>query len=239
MSRHMHRLAAPKNYPILRKAAHYIIKVGPGPHPMESSLPLLVVLRDVLKIAGIQKEIKIILNEKKVLIDGKITRNPKLPVGFMDIVSLPLLKENFRVLFNKDSTLQFLKINDAEAKEKLCRIINKTIVKKGKIQLNLHDGKNIIVDDQKYKSGDSVLIKIPEQKITKHIPLEKNVLVYIIDGRHIGETAKVADFHQMTGSTDDRVALVDDTGKKFETLKKYIFVIGKEKPEINIGGEKQ
>lgn len=239
MSRHMHRLAAPKNYPILRKTAHYVIKVGPGPHPKKMSLPLMIVLRDVLKVGHIQSEIKHILNDGKVIVDGKLRKSPKFPVGFMDVISVPLLKENFRIVFNKDSSLNFLKIKEHEAKMKLCKIMKKTMLHKGKTQLNLHDGRNLIVDDKKYKSGDSVLITLPEQKITKHLPLEKDMLVYITDGKHIGETAKLVDFHSMAGSTEDRVVLHSHSGEKFETLKKYIFVIGKEKPELHIGGEPQ
>jgi len=239
MSKHMHRIAAPRNYPILRKTAHYVIKLSPGPHPKKASLPLLVVLRDVLKVGYTQKEIKHILNDKKVLVDGKVRKSMKFPVGFMDLLSLPLLKENFRVLFNKDSSLHFMKINEAESKLKLCKVMDKTLLSKGKTQLNLHDGRNIIVDDKKYKSGDSVLITVPEQKITKHLPLEKDMLVYIIDGKHVGETAKLVDFRSMAGSTADRVMLNSHAGEKFETLKKYVFVIGKEKPEIHIGGEHQ
>jgi small subunit ribosomal protein S4e len=232
MSKHLHRLAAPRNYPILRRIKHYIIKVGPGPHPKKASLPLLLVLRDMLKIADTQDEIRHILNDKKIIVDEKIRRNPKFPVGFMDTISF--LHHHYRLLFKHDGTIDLTKITDEEAKTKLCKIVDKTIIRKGKTQLNLHDGRNIIVNDGKYKAGDSIMITLPDQKITKHFPLEKHMLVYIIDGKHIGETAKLVDFHSMSGSTEDRVVL-DRAGEKFETLKKYVFVIGKEKPEIHIG----
>lgn len=234
MSKHMHRLAAPRSYPIFRREAHYVAKVRPGPHPKEKSLPLLIVLRDVLKVADTQNEVKRILKERKVLVDSKVRKDQKFPIGFMDVLWLPLLNTYYRVLFKKDGTLNFVKINEQEAKMKLCKIVGKRIIKKGKIQLNLHDGRNILVDDNKYKPGDSVLITIPEQKILKHLPLEKQMMVFIIDGKHIGETAKLVDFHPMAGSTEDRVVL-ESSGVQFETLKKYVFVIGKDKPELSIG----
>ena len=45
-----------------------------------------------------------------------------------------------------------------DAKWKLHRIENKTIVKGKKVQLNLHDGRNIIVGKDEYKSGDVLKI---------------------------------------------------------------------------------
>lgn len=237
MSKHMLRLAAPKTYPILRKESKYIVKIGAGPHPKEQSLPLLVVLRDMLKIAHTQNEIKRILNDKKVIVDGKVRKNPKIPIGFMDIISLPILKHNYRVLFDRKGVLQLIKISDHEAKSKLCKIMDKTIIRDGKIQLNLHDGRNIIVNDQKFKSGDSILITLPDQKITKHLQLEREVMVYITDGKHVGETATIINFHPIPGSTEDTVLLKNETGGEFETLKKYVFVLGKEKSEIHITGE--
>jgi len=42
----------------------------------------------------------------------------------------------------------------SDAEWKLCRIQNKTIVKGKKVQLNLHDGKNKLVEKDEYKTGD-------------------------------------------------------------------------------------
>jgi small subunit ribosomal protein S4e len=233
MSGHLQRLAAPRNYPILRKTAHYVIKTAAGPHTKKMSLPLLLILRDILRIADTQHEIKQILNGRKVLVDGVPRTDMKFPVGLMDVLAFPQVKESYRILLNHDGTLKLSKITDKESKLKLCKILNKTAVRKGKIQLNLHDGRNLIVDDKKYKTSDTILISLPDQKVSKHYPLEKESNVFITDGKHVGEAAKIVDMHRMAGSTEDRVVLENQNGK-FETLKRYVFVIGKEQPEVQI-----
>ncbi len=237
MSKHLHRIAAPKKYPILKKVAHYVIKVSPGPHPKRDSLPLLLILRDLLRLTKNAKESKKLLNSRKVLVDKKVRKDPKFPVGLMDVISIPDLNQNFRVVFDNHGKVRLIEIDEKEAGLKLCKIMDKKLIKKGKIQLNLHDGRNILVDDQKYKSGDSILISLPKQEIKLHLPFEKGMLVYIVDGTHIGEMAKITEFRPMPGSNPDRVLLENVNGETFETLKKYIFIIGKEKPEINLSGE--
>ena len=235
---HVKRLAAPIKYPLLRKETKYTVKIHGGPHNLTNSVPLLLVLRDILKYAKNQKEVKAVLNENSVYIDGKIRKDIRLPIGLMDVVSIRKTGENFRILFGQNGKVKLVKINDHESKVKLCKILNKTIIKKGKIQLNLHDGRNIIVDKGHYKTGDSVLISVPEQEIKKHVAIEKGVKVYIMDGTHIGELAVLHDFKPQGGSQPDRVILTTEGGETFETLEEYIFVLGKEKPEIAIEGER-
>ena len=235
MSGHLHRITSPRIYPILKKVSYYVVKVMPGPHSKERSLPLLLVVRDVLGITKTLKETKKVLNEKKVQVDKMVRKDVKFPVGLMDVISVPDLGKNYRFVFNKKGKVNLLEINEKESEVKPCKIVGKRLVKGGKIQLTLHDGRNIIVNDNKYKPGDTLLISIPTQEIKMHIPLEKDVLVYISDGTHRGEVAKVVDFKSMPGSNPDRVILSREDGETFETLKKYTFVIGKDKAEVKIG----
>jgi small subunit ribosomal protein S4e len=235
MSGHIHRIASPRIYPILRKESHYIVKVMPGPHPKERSLPLLLIVRDVLGITETARETKKVLNDNKVQVDKKFRKEMKFPVGLMDIISIPDINKNYRFLFNEKGDVKLIEIDEKESNIKPCKIVGKTLVKGGKIQLTLHDGRNIIVDDNKYKTGDTLIITLPNQEIKSHFPLDKGVVVYISDGTHRGEVAKVVDFKAMPGSNPDRVLLEKNNGEQFETLKKYVFVIGKDKPEIKIG----
>jgi len=45
--RHLKALVAPEFWPILRKEYKWTVKPRPGPHPMERSLPLLLIVRDI------------------------------------------------------------------------------------------------------------------------------------------------------------------------------------------------
>ena len=232
MSKCFHRISAPKNYPILKKTAHYVIKVGAGPHSKYASLPLLLILRDILKLAHTSKESKKLLNEGKVMVDGKFRGSLNLPIGLMDVISFPKLKQSYRFVFGEKGKVILTNVSEKEAGLKFCKIINKRIIKDGKIQLNLHDGRNILVDNLDYKPGDTLLISLPNQEIKKHLPFDKGMLVYITDGKHIGELARISEVKAMMGSNPDRVLLTASNGNSFETLKKYVFIIGKDKPEI-------
>src|SRR3989338_7859124 len=155
------RLPSPKWWPIERKTKKYVISPKPGPHSSEKCIPLGLIIRDVLKHAETLKEVKTILNDNKVKVDGKIIRDYRFPVGLMDVVAVG--DENYRILINKKG-LYLKNISESESKIKLLVIKNKTALKKGKIQINFHDGTNKLVagDDKlsKIKTGDSVLIDI-------------------------------------------------------------------------------
>lgn len=234
---HRKRIAAPKKYHILRKAAKYLVRTIPGAHNKDASLPLAVLIRDTLQLVPTLREVRGILNSNKILIDQKVRKNTRLPVGFMDVVSIPDKKENFRIIFGIDGRIKLIKIAEENSKFKLCKVLNKTKLKKGKTQLNLHDGRTILTEDDKIKTGDTLKISLPEQKIIKHIPLEKGVMIIILDGKHIGELAVLDEFMPQPGSQRDRVILTNENGEKFETMKSYVFVVGKEKAEIKIKEE--
>lgn len=231
---HVKRIAAPKKYHILRKASVYLMRTLPGAHTKEDSVPLAVLLRDLLKIVSTSLEAKRILNDRKVLIDQKAKTELRLPVGLMDVISIPVLGQNYRIIFGTDARLKMIKIPHENAKFKLCKILNKTTIKNGKIQLNLHDGRNIITEDKTMNTGDTLKISLPDQKILKHIALEKGVKVMITNGKHIGEIAVLDEFKPQPGSKQDRVLLASENGEKFETLKNYVFIIGKEHSEIKL-----
>ena len=52
----------------------------------------------MLKLVDNAREAKRILYEGKVLVDGKIKKDYKLPVGIFDIISVPLLNQQYRML---------------------------------------------------------------------------------------------------------------------------------------------
>jgi small subunit ribosomal protein S4e len=155
----------------------------------------------------------------------------------MDVISIPTLEQNYRILFGTDGRIKLIRIPNENAKFKLCKILDKIKIKNGKIQLNLHDGRNIITDNESLKTGDTLKILLPDQKILKHIALEKGVKVMITNGKHIGEIAVLDELKPQPGSKQDRVLLTGENGEKFETLKGYVFVIGKEHSEIKLKEE--
>jgi small subunit ribosomal protein S4e len=146
----------------------------------------------------------------------------------MDVLSIPITKENFRVILDYKGRLKLTPIkNDAEAGLRLCRINGKKVIRKGKIQLNLSGNRNLLVEKCEYKPGDSLLIEIPSQKIAQHIKLENGTLIFITGGVHISSkgVVDIVEGNKITYSANN---------EKRNTRKEYAFVIGKEKELISI-----
>jgi len=152
------------------------VKPTPGPHSLENCLPITLLLRDILGIAKTRKEAKTITAQGKVYVNGKVRRDDKFPTGLMDVVSLPDMDKHFRVLPSHKGLILH-PIGKEEASFKLCRIENKTVVKNGHIQLNLHDGSNVLVkvadpknpQEDVYSTFDTVKISLPDRQILEHI----------------------------------------------------------------------
>jgi len=63
--------------------------------------------------------------EGSVKVDNKIRRDPKYPLGFMDVLTLEKTNENFRVLYDSKGRFVLKTLKAEEAKFKLCRVIGK------------------------------------------------------------------------------------------------------------------
>ena len=63
---HLKRLAAPKSWNIKRKANVYVTRPRPGAHSMQESIPFTSFCKDLSNIAQTTKQVKYILNEKRV-----------------------------------------------------------------------------------------------------------------------------------------------------------------------------
>ncbi len=226
-NKHLKRLAAPKTWNVDRKGLKFIIKTVAGPHNLENGIPLGILLKETSNYASTTKDVKKILHSNDIKIDKKVRKNFRFPVGLFDIVEFTNINEYFRVILNKKGKLDMIKIKKEETPLKPCKIIGKTMVK-GKAQLNLFDGKNITVDKESYKVGDSVILSLPEQRIIKHLKLDKKSTIFLIGGKHIGEIGNVEDV------VEDKVIYKNSKGDLIETSKKYAFVIGENQPLITL-----
>lgn len=233
MARHLKRLNSPKTWTIRKKGITWVAKPSSGPHGIEDCITINLMLKKLLKYAKTTKEVKNILNGGKILVDKKVRKDHKFPLGLMDVVEIPDMNEFYRILIDNKGRLYLNKIKKEEAGIKLCKIIGKKILKGKKTQLNLYDGKNILVDKDIYAVGDSVVIDLSNNKIKNHLPLKKGNLVLLIKGNHTGEVAVLEEILKLKGFAKDKI-LLKLKNKKVETIKDYAFVLGKDKPVIEI-----
>jgi small subunit ribosomal protein S4e len=219
VKRHLKTLTVPVTWPIKRKGKKFVLRPNPG-KLFSQSIPLSLIFKDILKYCKTSNEVKTILKDKEVLVDGKRRKDPKYLVGLMDVLSLPLLNESFRITLNKNNKIELVAIQPEEANQKICKINGKTILKKGKVQLNLSDGRNILVKEDKYSIGDSILIKLPTQEILDEYKLEKGHYALLTEGTHVGYQGVIETISK---------GLIQIKAKEgvFETPKQSVFVIGK------------
>lgn len=223
------RLLAPKHWKISKKKFKWTVSPRPGPHGKFECIPLQIVVRDILHLAETGKEAKAIIKRGEILVDGKMRKDHAYPVGLFDVVSVPKKKENYRVVPTSYG-LDLIKIDEKESNLKICRINNKTTLKGGKTQINLNDGKNLLAEG-KYKTGDSLLIEIPSLKIVEHLPLEKGYTGIVVKGKNSGMVCTIEKVYE--GSFKKQAKVLCKVGKeRIETLRDYLFVVGKEKPII-------
>jgi len=233
--KHLKRFKSPRHWPIPPKERKWTVKPSPGPHALENSLPLLIIVRDILGVAETSREAKKIINNGEIIIDGRPRKDYKFPVGFMDIVEIPKTGETYRVGLSEKGELTLYPIED-DKNFKLCKIINKTTIKGGKTQLNFHDGRNQITDEN-FKVGDVIKLKIPQQEIIDSISFKEGNIGLVTGGKHIGEIGKIKKITITRSSMPNTVIMETDTNKRFMTLKDYVFVIGEKEPAIQIGGK--
>ncbi len=223
---HLKRAVAPTFWPIKRKGLIWTVKTSPGPHPLNSSLPLLLLVRDVLKLADTAKEAKSIIKQGKVLIDKKPRKDPSFPLGLMDIIEIPEIKKH-SVFSMGTQGLVLVDIDSSETANKVCKISGKTTVKNGLYQLHLHDGRNILVDNSQHRVGDSLLINLPDQTIADHFQFEEGSPVMIIDGKNKGLKGTIKKMHPRKTVVEKPKVIVDLGNREIETLKNYLIVTGK------------
>ncbi|WP_455645613.1 30S ribosomal protein S4e [Methanosphaera sp.] len=233
--KHLKRFKAPKMWPINIKEETWTTKTSAGPHALYESIPLVMVLRDILGLAANSREAKIILNNGDVLVDGIARKDHRFPVGFMDVISIPKINKYYRVLQDYKGRLVLHEIEEKDSTFKLAKVLNKTTIKGGKTQLNLQGGRNVITEDD-YKTGDVLLLNIPEQTIADVIKCEEGSLGLITGGKHISEIGKISEI-TVTQSSKSNTALIETEEGSFLTLAKYVFVIGQDKPVISLLGD--
>lgn len=231
MSGYQKRVASPRSWPIERKTHTWVAKSKPGPHSATGSIPLVVVVRDLLGLVDNSREAKRILHEGGVLVDGKARKEIKFPVGIFDVIAVPALDKKYRLLKDAKGRFNLSELEKGEAR-KLCRIEDKTTLKGGKTQLNLNDGTNILAEGD-YRTGSSVILSIPDKEIADVIEFKVGNLAMVVGGSHSGEVGTIKMIEVVKSSRPNRVII---SGKKeFETTVNHVFMIGIDKPAIKLG----
>jgi small subunit ribosomal protein S4e len=229
MTKHQKRLSVPDQWPVERKTEKFTVKADAGPHG-EAGVPLLIILRDVLGYVDSRKEARYALNQDNVIINGKAVSDEERPVGMFDILAFDERKEYYRVFPGEGGRLALTTIDEDAAQSKLGKIVNKQHVAGGDIQLTLHDGQTLLVEDNDYEVGDSLVVANEDDEIVAHFEYEEGALVTAVDGSHSGDIGAIEEIQVTASSASNNVLVTQDISEVagdggFETVEEYVVVI--------------
>ncbi len=218
----MKRLTVPNTWPILKRAGVFITRPNPGSHNLTLSLPLAVLVKEVLNL-GITttREVKKVIDGGAVVVNGKKITDLRHPVGLLDTISI--LDKHYRLILSAKGKLAPITIKENEVKTRIARVARKTATKNG-IQITLSDGTNLTDSKNEYKVGDSVVLE--SEKAKKHLPLKEGAAVYLIKGKHIGEQG------HLSAINGNEVRYKDAKNNEVLTLRSYVMVVGAKTPEV-------
>ncbi len=213
---HLKRHKIGKFWPVPRKGTKYL---AVATHNKNDAIPLVVIIRDVLKLVKNKKELQRIINERKIQINHKEIRETNYPVCLFDVINFPDIKKNYRAMLSTNKKMIFEEIPDEEAKTKIFKVMSKKTLSNKKMQLNLIHGKNII-SDEKVKTGDSVILDLKDNKILKIIPMKEGENVFVIKGKHAGHQGKIQEIMDRGGKSIAKI--ISDEGKVNVWIKNII-----------------
>jgi ribosomal protein S4E len=176
-------------------------------------------MRDVLKLVKIRKELKKLINEKQIAVNGKIIKEINYPLMLYDSITLLNIKKNYKLVM-VGKRLSVVEASEKEASHKLYKVLGKKVLSEKIIQINLNQGKNII-SDEKLNVGDFVVLNNKENKITKTITLKKDTDVLVIAGKHMGKNGSIK---ELLEQGNEKVALIKTSLGEIKTNIKNVFV---------------
>jgi len=213
---HMKRHMAPKRWPIKRKGTKFVVRSNFNP---TRGIPLLVVLRDMLRICQNRKEVKKAIYEKKIFVNCKEAKDEKNPLLLFDTLSIIPAEKYYRIILSANGKYSLGEINEKESGQKITKIMDKKILKGKKIQLNMRDGNNFI-SDIKCNMEDSALIDLKNKKIIKCLPLKEKANIFVVEGKHAGSKGVIEKL-----KLERKMAKLNIEGKEINVLIKQIMVV--------------
>ena len=233
--KHQKRLSAPKHWMLSKIGGIWATKPSQGPHKPRESIPLSIILRNKLKLALTGRESKLIVcaKEGNIAIDGKVRKDPKYPVGFMDVLTILKTKTNYRLLYDSKGKFGLNKISPSEAEFKLCKVKARAMGAKGIPYIVTHDGRTIRFPNPEIKTNDTVRINLRNGEITDFYKFKEGAQVMINGGNNAARIGKLEKIEKHDGAYD--IIYVKDTkDKEFSTRISNVFVIGNTKSEISL-----
>jgi len=166
--------------PLPRKGTKYVAYAS---RHNSNSVSIVVAVRDMLKLANTSKEVKGMIHNKVLKVNGKVAKDLHDPISLFSIFHAD---KNYKLTLLPTGRFVFEETKDATRNLK---IIGKTAMSKDMFQYGLHDGTNI-ASKQNFSVGDTLILDF-ENKIIEHVTFEKGKKVFAFSGSNIGKIGKI------------------------------------------------
>jgi len=237
MVQHIKRLTAPSTWPIVRKGKErWIAAPHPSGHKKRLCVPIVVALRDMLKLAGTTREVKKIVQHNNILVNGRRVIDVRYAVGLFDVLTIKELSKSYRVVLTQKEKLTFIEVKKAEANILPLKARNKSLTKGGKQQINFTNGWNLL-NGGKFENGSTVLYSTNDNKLKDKLPLKKGARVVLVGGRYVGKLATFKDIETRGKLRKIKLAILDYVPKggaaqEIRTKAEYVFVVGEKESKF-------
>jgi len=232
--KHLKRVNAPKHWMLDKLGGVFAPRPSCGPHKLRECLPLVIFLRNRLKYALTYDEVKKIVHQRLVKVDGKVRTDKTYPAGFMDVITIERTAENFRLIYDVKGRFTVHRITPEEAKYKLCKVKKLLVGLKGVPSIVTGDGRTIRYPDPLVKINDTVRVNIATGKIEEFVKFDSGNVCMITGGHNLGRVGLITHRERHHGGFDI-VHIKDSLGHSFATRLNNVFVIGKgNKPWVSL-----
>ena len=223
---HLKRLNAPHLWMLNKLGGTFAPRPTHGPHALKECLPLILILRNRLHYALNGREVTMIVKNRQVKVDGKVRTDTRFPVGFMDVLTIPKTKENFRLMYNTKRRFCLVPLTNEQAKFKLCKVKKSVVGTNGIPFIVTHDGRTIRYPHPEIKVNDTIKLNLENGKIEDFIKYDIGNTAMMIGGNGMGRVGVIVKREVHPGSFEI-VHIKDAKGNTFTTRKNNVFVIGK------------
>jgi len=233
VKKHMKRMYAPSHWMLDKLTGVWAPRPSTGPHKLRECMPLIILLRNRLKYALTYNEVKMIVKQRLIKVDGKVRTDMTYPAGLMDVISIDQTREHFRLLWDTKGRFAVHKISAEEAEYKLCRVKKVAMGKKKLPYVVTHDGRTVRYPNPDIKANDTIKLNLTTGEIDGFLKLEVGKMVSVIGGNSIGRVGVMTHREKHPGSFDV-IHIKDKSGASFATRLTNVMVIGTEKPWVSL-----
>merc|ERR1711890_189452 len=171
-------------------------------------------------------EMKAIVMQRLIKVDGKVRTDPTYPAGFMDVITIEKTGEHFRLVYDTKGRFTVHRITGEEAEYMLGKVKRVQLGKGGIPFLVTHDARTIRFPDPAIKVNDT-------GKIDDFIRFDTGVIAMATGGRNMGCVGVITHRERHDGGFNI-VHIKDAIDNEFATRESNVFVIGQEKPWISL-----